>query len=224
MDVRDTRSRPAKVAVDTSGGDSRQRILESAARLFRSQGYAATPLRAIAAASEMQAGSLYHHFASKEQIVSEVLDIGVQRVFDAVRAAVQALPADASLAATLQCAIEAHLRALLQSHDFTSANIRIFGQVPAHVRATHGALRRCYEHFWRDLLARLQQRGEIGLDVDLQRTTFYLFGAMNWATEWYDERELGIAPLAAELAGLATHGLQPAPAPAAQREARSKRA
>src|ERR1035437_495482 len=64
---------------------SRQAILDTAARLFRQQGYAAASLRAIADACDMKAGSLYYHFESKDQIVSEVLDIGVQRAFDAVR-------------------------------------------------------------------------------------------------------------------------------------------
>ena len=196
---------------EVPAADSRQLILETAARLFRHEGFSATTLRAIASNCGMQAGSIYYHFASKDAIVGEVLNIGVQRVFDAVKAAVEALPADASLAATLHCAIEAHLRALLHAHDFTSANIRIMGQVPAHVRESHRALRRRYERYWRDMLAKLQQRGEIRVGPDLQRTVFYLFGAMNWATEWYDERKSGLAVVAAELAELVTHGLQPDP-------------
>lgn len=194
--------------------DSRQLILDTAARLFRHEGYAATTLRAIAGQCGMQAGSIYYHFASKDAIVAEVLHIGVQRVFDAVKAAVEALPADASLSATLSCAIEAHFRGLLHAHDFTSANIRILGQVPEHVRDGHRELRRRYERYWRDLLGALQQRGAIRQGPDLQRTVFYLFGAMNWATEWYDERRSGLTVVASELADLIAHGLQPQPSAA----------
>ncbi len=201
--------RRAKLPPKTAGAVSRQAILDTAARLFRQEGYAATSLRAIAGACDMKAGSLYYHFESKDQIVSEVLDIGVQRVFDAVKAAVEALPPAAGLAATLQCAIEAHLRALLHAHDFTSANIRIFGQVPTDVRASHRALRRRYEDYWRNLLASLQLRGEIRAENDLQRTVFFLFGAMNWATEWYDENKSGLAVVAGELADLVVNGLKP---------------
>ena len=190
---------------------SRQAILDTAARLFRQEGYAASSLRAIADACDMKAGSLYYHFESKDQIVSEVLDIGVQRVFDAVRIAVEALPPTAGLTATLHCAIEAHLRALLHAHDFTSANIRIFGQVPAAVRASHKDLRKRYEHYWRGLLARLQQRGEIRAESNLQRTVFFLFGAMNWTTEWYDEKKSGLTAMAGELTDLVTNGLRGKP-------------
>lgn len=187
--------------------DSRQMILETAARLFRHEGYAATTLRAIAAECDMKAGSIYYHFASKEAIVAEVLDIGVQRVFDTVKQAVDALPPDTGLAATLRCAIEAHLRALLLAHDFTSANIRVLGQVPLAVREAHRALRRRYERYWVTLLASLQQRGDIRDGSDLNRTVFFLFGAMNWATEWYDERKSPLAVVASELADLVANGL-----------------
>lgn len=186
---------------------SRQQILETAARLFRHHGYAGTTLRAIATECDMKAGSLYYHFASKDAIVAEVLDIGVQRVFDAVKQAVATLPPDAPLVDTLRCAIEAHMRALLLSHDFTSANIRILGQVPEPVRDGHKALRRRYERYWLTLLTGLRQRDMVRAGNDLSRTVFFLFGAMNWATEWYHERKSALSVVASELADLVAHGL-----------------
>ena len=202
---------------------TRQAILETAARLFREEGYAATSLRSIAAACGMQAGSLYYHFASKDQIVSEVLDIGVQRVFDAVVAAVDALPASATLSDTLRCAIGTHLGALLQAHDFTSANFRIIGQVPADVRAAHRALRRRYEVYWVNLLQRHKAAGHIASTNDLQRTVFFLFGAMNWAAEWYDPKRSSVDVVANELTQLVVNGLAGgAAAPVSKKKATGK--
>ncbi len=192
-------------------------ILETAARLFSQDGYAVTSLRAIATACDMKAGSLYYHFDSKDQIVTEVLNIGVQRVFDAVKAAVEALPPEAGLAETLQCAIETHLQALLQAQNFTSANIRIFGQVPAEIRASHKDLRKRYENYWTDLLKSLESRGEIRPERQLQRTVFFLFGAMNWTTEWYDKKKANITVVAGELADLVVNGLKP-PTPTAAKK------
>ena len=54
--------------------NSKERILLSAARLFRDQGYAATTLRMIASLSEIKAGSIYYHFDSKESILIDVLN------------------------------------------------------------------------------------------------------------------------------------------------------
>lgn len=201
----------AKLPGETAGAGSRQLILETAARIFRHEGYAATSLRAIAAACNMKAGSLYYHFESKDQIVSEVLDIGVQKVFDSVKSAVEALAPEAALGATLHCAIEAHLRALLHAHDFTSANIRIFGQVPASVRESHRTLRRAYENYWREMLEQLRRDGAIRAEADLQQTVYFLFGAMNWATEWYDDKRFDLRRVANQMADLVVLGLQAAP-------------
>jgi AcrR family transcriptional regulator len=53
--------------------DRREVILQQAAELFASQGVAATTVREIADAAGILSGSLYHHFASKDDIVSAVL-------------------------------------------------------------------------------------------------------------------------------------------------------
>lgn len=53
--------------------DRRERILTSAAALFASKGVAATTVREIAGEVGILSGSLYHHFASKEAIVDEIL-------------------------------------------------------------------------------------------------------------------------------------------------------
>lgn len=210
--MKKVKTAPQSLSQDgTVGDESRRMILETAARLFSQDGYAVTSLRAIATACDMKAGSLYYHFESKDQIVTEVLNIGVQRVFDAVKAAVEALPPEAGIAATLQCAIETHLTALLEAQDFTSANIRIFGQVPADIRASHKDLRKRYENYWRDLLKSLESSGEIRAERNLQRIVFFLFGAMNWTTEWYDKKKVDLKIVAGELADLVVNGLRSPP-------------
>jgi AcrR family transcriptional regulator len=51
------------------GSDTRARLLEAAAQLFREQGYAATGLKQITAEAEAPWGSLYHFFpGGKEQL------------------------------------------------------------------------------------------------------------------------------------------------------------
>jgi AcrR family transcriptional regulator len=53
--------------------DRREVILREAAELFARQGVAATTVREIADAAGILSGSLYHHFASKDDIVDAVL-------------------------------------------------------------------------------------------------------------------------------------------------------
>jgi AcrR family transcriptional regulator len=53
--------------------DRREVILREAAELFAAQGVAGTTVREIADAAGILSGSLYHHFASKDDIVDAVL-------------------------------------------------------------------------------------------------------------------------------------------------------
>lgn len=56
------------------GSDTRARLLEAAARLFREQGYAATGLKQVTAEAEAPWGSLYHFFpGGKEQLGIETV-------------------------------------------------------------------------------------------------------------------------------------------------------
>lgn len=57
----------------TGPQDRRELILSSAAEMFARQGIGATTVREIADAVGVLSGSLYHHFASKDAIVDEVL-------------------------------------------------------------------------------------------------------------------------------------------------------
>jgi AcrR family transcriptional regulator len=206
-----------------SSAAGRQLILDHAARLFRADGYAATSLRDIADACGMKAGSLYYHFASKDAIVGEVLKIGVERVGDVVRAAVAALPADSDARTLLHTAVRAHLSALLELQDYTSANVRIVGQVPAEVRTAHIATRDAYERFWSQLLKRCAKQGGFDDGRDLKLARLFLIGALNGSLEWFRGGPVGVDRIAAELSTLFLDGLVSRPAAAKPRKKKSAR-
>jgi AcrR family transcriptional regulator len=56
--------------------DTRTRILDTGAELFRRQGYAATGIKQIVTAAQAPFGSIYHHFpGGKEQLGSEAIRV-----------------------------------------------------------------------------------------------------------------------------------------------------
>jgi AcrR family transcriptional regulator len=56
------------------GSDSRQRMIQSAALLFREQGYSGTGFRDVIEHSGAPRGSIYHHFpGGKEQLAEETM-------------------------------------------------------------------------------------------------------------------------------------------------------
>ena len=86
----------------------------AAARLFRHEGYYATTMRDIAQESGIEAGSIYYHFRSKDQILSEVLDIGVRRLHEKVSEIVRSAKGESKgFRKTFAQLIETHLTYLL---------------------------------------------------------------------------------------------------------------
>ena len=181
-----TREKPAPVEADTA---TRERILLEAARLFRHHGYSATTLREVADASGIKAGSIYYHYESKDQILGEVLDKGILVVAEAVRQRVDALPADATSRQRLAAAIEGHLWGLLHHGDFTSANIRIYGQIPTAAKNRHRKVRRDYADYLDRLLEDALKRGELRPDTSTAVIRLFVIGALNWTVEWYNPQK-----------------------------------
>lgn len=71
------------------GRETRQRILDVAARLFAQQGYDGTSVRDIAAALDIANPSLYYHFDSKAELFLELLSEPLERVEAAASEAAQ---------------------------------------------------------------------------------------------------------------------------------------
>ncbi|MEP1291088.1 MAG: hypothetical protein ABJL56_10535, partial [Nitratireductor sp.] len=109
--------------------------------------------------------------------------------------------------AVLRAAIEAHLRALLDVSDYSSANVRIFGQVPQSVRDANLPTRRAYEAEWDSLLARLRDKGALKPDVDIRRLRLMLIGALNATLEWFDPKRGSASALSQSYADVFLHGI-----------------
>src|SRR2546423_622671 len=59
--------------------ETRERLLDAAAKVFRDKGYAGARLSDIAELAEMHTPGVYYYFPSKEELVEEVLRVGVAR-------------------------------------------------------------------------------------------------------------------------------------------------
>jgi AcrR family transcriptional regulator len=200
--VQPERDTPA-VAEDAT----REQILLEAAKLFRHQGYYATTLRQIAAAVGIKAGSIYYHFASKDEILAVVLDTGMERVSSAVRERIDALPPDATFRDKIAAGIEGHLFGLLSHGDFTSANIRIFGQIPQEAKDKHKIVRRAYETYWNRLLTEAIAKGELRSDISASVMGLFVIGALNWTVEWYNPKRGSFKLFGEQIAGMVFDGI-----------------
>jgi AcrR family transcriptional regulator len=195
---------PAPAAVPEA---TRDQILAEAARLFRQQGYAATTLRQIADAAGIKAGSIYYHFGSKDEILGVVLDAGIESVTSAVKSRIAALPPGAGYRERIGAALEGHLYGLLHRGDFTSANIRNYGQIPLAAKNRHRLVRRSYAQYWDDLLSEAQAGGALRADASLAVMRLYLIGALNWTVEWYNPQRGSFKSFAAQISTIVFDGI-----------------
>lgn len=192
-------------AADESTLGGRDRILLRAAQLFLTNGYAETSLRTIADAVEMRPASIYHHFASKDALLAEILDIGMEAVTSAFDATAQRLSAEVDGEARLTAHVAAHLDALFAHHAFTAAHVTVFPFVPAGVRATAVHTRDAYEAKWTTLLEAVAP----GLDAaGVGLTRLALFGAMNSTVQWFDPAAGSLDDLATAIVRTLWRGLE----------------
>ncbi|MEE9560832.1 MAG: TetR/AcrR family transcriptional regulator [Acidiferrobacterales bacterium] len=156
----------------------RPQLLDTAARLFRQHGYHATSMRDIASAVGMLPGSIYYHFASKDELLVTVYREGVSRIAERLDAAVAGKKEPWQ---QLEAACIAHLQTLLDHSDYAQVVIRVLPDDAPAVRVRLAALRDQYEERFKDLVAAL----DLSAYVDRHYLRLLLLGALNWSQVWY---------------------------------------
>ncbi|MEX1037072.1 MAG: TetR family transcriptional regulator [Sneathiella sp.] len=176
---------------DSKAARTRMHILSSAAKVMRASGYSASTLRQIAAVAKMEAGSIYYHFSSKEDLLDEVLDRGLREMAEGVSRILYDDEKYPDNSRQLADAINAHMRILFARSEFTSANIRMYGQLPQEVRARHQPVRKKYASAWDACLKKAQNKKIIRSDFEVVPLRLFLLGALNWTVEWFDPEKGG---------------------------------
>jgi AcrR family transcriptional regulator len=157
-------------------------IVRAAGRLFAEKGYAATTIRDIARAVDMQSGSPFYHFKTKHDMLRAVVLEGIAAINDAViRAANPGKPPRA----TFEAMLRAHLDQLLgdTGRDFAATLLHESRHLDPEVLAEVTALKDRYETMWQKALKDLKRAGQI--EDDDAVTRLFLMGALNWTVQWY---------------------------------------
>ncbi len=188
---------------------TRIRVMDSAAKVLRLRGFAGTRLSEIADEAGLKPANIYYYFESREALIEKVMEVGVQRGFEAVRDAVETLGTDASPLERLKSAIRAHLQSNLAQDDYASATIRCLGQVPDDMRERQLAHERKFGHYWRMLIADCQAAGSVRSELHASVTRMLLLGMLNWAVEWYEKGELSPEQVADHAVSLFMDGFRP---------------
>ena len=187
-------------------------IYEAAARVFCEHGFGQSSMADVAAAVDMTKAGIYHHIASKDELLFGIMSYGMdvfeERVLDRVEKIRDPLE-------RLRATIRGHL--LLVTRDRTKEVTVVLNE--AH--ALHGDYRtkidrrkRHYVRFLNETFRELQRKGFIR-EIDPRVATFALLGMLNWTYHWYTangrlrDTDLAEAYIDLFLSGLLSHDQAP---------------
>ncbi|WP_375417797.1 TetR/AcrR family transcriptional regulator [uncultured Hymenobacter sp.] len=172
----------ASVLLPTPPPTRKAQIARTATALFRSQGFAATSMRELATALGLEAGSLYSHIKSKEELLHGICFGRAETLFAGFGEAT----ADATqpVAVQLRRAIEAHVRVLTRDVAAASVFLHEWRHLSEPARTEFVALRERYETGFRQLIQRGLDAGELRAP-DAAFATLTLLASLNWLPTWY---------------------------------------
>ena len=184
--TRPRRGRPPKTAAERDEGNRRQTLIAAAAKLFRTKGFDATSTRDIAAAADMQSGSPFYFFQSKQALLHAVMQEGMARVTATQTVALKALGPGVTPHAKLRALVRHHFEVLLGPHsDFIPVMLYEWRSLTPEQRADITTLKDVYESVWVPVLRALHKSGHIKAKPDVAR--LLIFGALHWAVQWYSD-------------------------------------
>src|SRR4051794_7669036 len=184
----------------------RAQIEEAASTLFRERGYAATSVRDIAQALNLQGGSLYAHMASKEDVLWAI----VSRAADRFNSKVGPIAADVESPAAdrLRNMIRAHVGVVTSIQKDAAVFLHEWRFLSSDRRAEMSARRDAYEALFRQVIAQGIAAGDLR-EVDARLTAAAILSSLNGIPTWYRSNgALSSGEIADQQADLFLHALE----------------
>ena len=164
--------------------DTRRRQIEDvASELFRDQGYAATGVRDIARALDIQGASLYSHVTSKEAVLWAIVERAASMFENAADRALDATTGR-SPGVRLRALVVAHVGVVTAGPEAATVFDREWRHLEGSRRDEMRTRRDAYEARFRGLVDDGIATGEFA-DVDPAIASAFLLTALNAVGTWY---------------------------------------
>jgi len=183
---------------------TRERIRREAAGLFRRKGFNGTSMAELAAAVGVTKSSLYHHFPSKQALLSEIIQLTVDRVTPLVEA-VAAM--DKPAGDRLRAAVEIHTVEAIRDRDAVACFIEEGRYLRPDLMEAHLEKRDRYEQIFRRMVEEGISSGEFA-PQDVGMSVRAILGMANSVVRWYrPDGSKSAEEIASYLAGFALGGV-----------------
>jgi AcrR family transcriptional regulator len=156
------------------------RILHAAARQFRSLGYEASRIEAIAAEAEVSIGTIYNYYQNKGDILVAIVSMEVDEVLIAGRHIIDRPPADAGKAVDALMSTYVEHSLVYLSKDMWRQAMAISTQQPTSpFGRTYSALDKALTKQCCTLIAKLKSLGVVQPGVDARGVGEMIFNNTN---------------------------------------------
>jgi AcrR family transcriptional regulator len=181
----------------------RRQIEDVASALFGHRGYAATSMRDIAKALDLQGGSLYAHIPSKEAVLAAIVEEAAEDFHAAVRPIAEG---PGTAAERLKAMIAAHVGVVTGGRD--RAKVFLFEWTFLAPERREAVARSAYQGYFERVIGEGVAAGELDAP-DPALAAVFLLSAMNGMAHWYrPDGRLGADALAKQYADLFLGGLE----------------
>lgn len=155
-------------------------LLAVAVEIFNERGYDGTSMRDLADRLGIAKSAIYHHVASKEELLRLALDRALAGLSGAAHRA-RVVPAPAI--ERLEYLVRGSVAVLEAELPYVTLLLRVRGNTEVERAAL--AQRRAFDRFVAELIEQAVRDGDIRSDVDAMMTARLLFGLVNSVVEWY---------------------------------------
>ncbi len=179
--TRETRAKAAALARMDKYERRHRQIIDAAAEVFAEQGYHGASTKDIAVKLGIRQASLYYYVPSKEALLEEVCEIGVEGFIHDFKAVTAG---DAPVPDKIRAAIHNHLAPIQEKAAYVRVFLNCRKDLPKTSRHSIGRRARHYERLIEELLSDGVKSGALRADLNCRLATLALLGMCNAVSDW----------------------------------------
>jgi TetR/AcrR family transcriptional regulator, cholesterol catabolism regulator len=166
--------------------NSKQKLREIcriAARVFYEKGYDGASMQDIAKAVGLTKAGLYHHVGSKDRLLFEIMNYGMDILDESVLEKVKGIEDPYE---RLRQTVIGHIDLVIRARDLEITVILHENRsLKGALRKKINARKKSYIHYLEDLIAQVQEQSGREPLLSPSLAAFNLLGIINWLYQWY---------------------------------------
>lgn len=171
------------MAQSSAAQHNRREICRIAARVFYEKSYEGASMQDIAEAVGLTKAGLYHHIGSKDRLLFEIMNYGMDILQETVVERVRKI---SDRREKLRQTIIGHIDLIVRARDQEITVILHENRsLQGPLRKRINARKKAYIHFLEDMIAHVQEEAGGKRLISPRLAAFALLGMVNWLYQWY---------------------------------------